>query len=83
MSFQPYLSEPTPCWYCVHFDGMASHGSSALCRNRPGPRVCSMPLWGCSSWMREVGCDDEPFVQVITRPELRPMDESATVPWAP
>lgn len=65
MGFNPWLTDPNPCWTCHHFDGMTAQGSAALCKNPRGSRVRALPEHGCSSWEREPGADDE-----VRRPTL-------------
>lgn len=65
MSFRPYTESNHSCWFCVAFDGMTAEDSAALCRRPNHPRVRSQPENGCSSFVRETGCDDEPAGQVV------------------
>lgn len=83
MSFQPYLTEPTPCWYCTGFGGMTAMATCALCSRPLCPRVRSSPETGCSQFVRVVGVDDEPWsptAAVLASPRGL---EPPPVPWAP
>ncbi len=63
MSFNPYATNPRPCWHCLHFLALTVGGSAALCgRKRSGPStaVVASPRRGCAFFDREVGVDDEP-----------------------
>jgi len=78
-----YLSEPTPCWYCIRFDGMTAMGSCALCSHPACSRVRSSPTTGCSQFERVVGVDDvdwRPAPADIGMP--RGLD-AAPIEWAP
>jgi hypothetical protein len=58
--FTPWQPIRQPCWFCVSFDGITASGADAWC-GLPGlARVRSSPAVGCSSFVREVGADDEP-----------------------
>jgi hypothetical protein len=57
--FSPW-SDPRPCWFCHHFDGMACEGSAARCLRGGFLRISAQAAEGCAFWEREPGADDEP-----------------------
>ena len=67
MSFHPYIESNNACWHCVAFDGMTAEDTAALCTMPRHPRVRSQPEGGCSSFVRETGCDDEQARQVVVQ----------------
>lgn len=82
MDFQPYIAEPTPCWYCVHFDGTTAQSTCALCSHSGCSRVRSSPETGCSQFVRVVGVDDEPWCpSAVVLASPRGLDPPP-VPWA-
>jgi hypothetical protein len=62
-TFNPYLTDPKPCWHCTAFLALTSKGSAALCGRDRAPGTVAMvaaPRRGCAFFEREVGVDDEP-----------------------
>lgn len=59
--FAPETPRPGGCWTCTHFHGETEGGGRhAMCRrDEKHPLVLGQPDFGCSSWEREVGADDE------------------------
>ena len=66
--FSPFAAQALPCWHCCRFDGLVYDGSAALCFLTLGARVRSLPAWGCASFEREPGADDEPGPPPIMSP---------------
>lgn len=58
--FTPWQAAFKPCWFCVSFDGITASGADAWCRLPGVARVRSSPAAGCSSFVREIGADDDP-----------------------
>lgn len=56
--FSPW-TDPRPCWFCHHYDGMVNAGSAARCVRGMALRICAQPDYGCAFWEREPGADDE------------------------
>lgn len=70
---QPSNASPDlPCWLCHWYDGMDTSGTMALCNNAGCSRCRSQPERGCSSFLREVGGDDESG-RVPARPVMVPL----------
>jgi hypothetical protein len=62
-TFNPYPSDPKPCWHCTGFLALTSKGTAALCGRDRAPGTVAMvaaPRRGCAFFEREVGVDDEP-----------------------
>lgn len=60
-SFNPYTTDPKPCWHCTRFLGLTAQGSAAVCgRLAASVAVVATPRRGCAFFEREVGVDEEP-----------------------
>lgn len=62
MNFDMGERPATPCQQCKWLDKLVDCGFGsqvAHCNIPGGPRVRSEPQFGCCSWEREVGADDE------------------------
>lgn len=66
-----------PCWHCHWFDRMTNAG--AACLHPQGCGCQPQPAFGCCSWMREPGADDEPGrLGKHASPKLHFMDDTTT-----
>ena len=56
--FSPWR-EPSPCWFCSHFQRLVYGGSAAVCQQGT-ISIHANPGYGCAFFEREPGVDDEP-----------------------
>lgn len=61
---------PRPCWYCVHWAGLAwGDPYLARCRRQKDSASVANAANGCVHWMRETGGDDDGWAPA---PLMRP-----------
>ena len=69
-------TECQPCWHCSRFIALVYDGSAAECSLPNGPRIRSMPAWGCAAFERQPGADDDDHAplprQMATGGAIRP-----------
>lgn len=52
-------ANPTPCWYCRHFQSFDRNTGSAKYGRGANPETRQFPRNGCADFLRETGVDDD------------------------